>query len=43
MRILAGIHPPEAIRKVLDCLGLPSRHLSIARTPSITHGRQISQ
>jgi hypothetical protein len=25
MRILAAIHPPEAIRKILDCLGLPSR------------------
>jgi hypothetical protein len=25
MKILCGIHPPEAIRKILDCLGLPSR------------------
>jgi hypothetical protein len=25
MRILAAIHPPEAIRAILDCLGLPSR------------------
>src|SRR5436309_6983823 len=25
MRILCAIHPPEAIRKILDCLGLPSR------------------
>ena len=25
MRILAAIHPPEAIRKVLGCLGLPSK------------------
>jgi hypothetical protein len=25
MRILAAIHAPEAIRKILDCLGLPSR------------------
>jgi hypothetical protein len=25
MRILAAIHRPEAIRAILDCLGLPSR------------------
>jgi hypothetical protein len=25
MRILGAINPPEAIRKILDCLGLPSR------------------
>jgi len=25
MRILAAIHSPEAIRAILDCLGLPSR------------------
>ncbi len=25
MRILAAIHPPEAIRAILECLGLPSR------------------
>jgi hypothetical protein len=25
MRILCAINPPEAIRKILDCLGLPSR------------------
>ena len=25
MRILCTIHPPEAIRKILDCLGPPSR------------------
>jgi hypothetical protein len=25
MRILCAIHPPDAIRKILDCLGLPSR------------------
>jgi len=25
MRILAAIHPPEAIRKILECLGLTSR------------------
>jgi hypothetical protein len=31
MRILAAIHPPEAIRKILDCRGLPSRPPPIAR------------
>jgi hypothetical protein len=25
MRIIAAIHPPHAIRAILDCLGLPSR------------------
>jgi hypothetical protein len=30
MRILCAIHPPEAIRKILDCLGLPSRPPQIA-------------
>jgi hypothetical protein len=30
MRILAAIHPPDAIRKILDCLGLPSRPPPIA-------------
>jgi len=30
MRILCAIHPPEAIRKILDCLGLPSRPPPIA-------------
>ena len=25
MRILAAMNPPEAIRKILDCLGIPSR------------------
>jgi hypothetical protein len=25
MRILCAINPPEAIRKILDCLGLPTR------------------
>jgi hypothetical protein len=29
-RILAEIHPPEAICKILDCLGLPSRPPPIA-------------
>ena len=31
MRIVAAIHPPEAIREILDCLGLPSRAPPIAR------------
>ena len=30
MRILAAIHSPEAIRAILDCLGLPSRAPPIA-------------
>ena len=30
MRIIAAIHPPPAIRKILDCLGLPSRAPPIA-------------
>jgi len=30
MRILCAIHPPDAIRKILDCLGLPSRPPPIA-------------
>ena len=25
MRILAVIHPPDATRAILECLGLPSR------------------
>ena len=25
MKILAAIHPPDATRKLLECLGLPSR------------------
>jgi hypothetical protein len=30
MRILCAINPPEAIGKILDCLGLPSRPPPIA-------------
>jgi hypothetical protein len=30
MRIVAAIHPPEAIRAILECLGLPSRAPPIA-------------
>jgi len=25
MRVLCAVHPPDAIQKILDCLGLPSR------------------
>jgi len=25
MRILCAIHPPDAIEKILDCLGIPSK------------------
>ena len=31
MRIIAAIHSSEAIKKILDCLGLPSRPPPIAR------------
>jgi hypothetical protein len=31
MRIIAAIHSAEVIRKILDCLGLPSRAPPIAR------------
>jgi hypothetical protein len=31
MRIIAAITPPEAIRKILECLGLPSRPPPLAR------------
>src|SRR5947199_5160646 len=30
LRIVAAIHPPEAIRRILDCLGIPSRAPPIA-------------
>jgi len=30
LRILSAIHPPETTRKILDCLGLPSRPPPIA-------------
>ena len=38
MRVLAAIHPPEATRAILDCLGLPSRSppVSPAEPDSIT-------
>jgi hypothetical protein len=31
MRILCAIHPPEAIRKILECLGLPTRAPPLAQ------------
>lgn len=31
MRFLAAIHPPDATRRILECLGLPSRAPPIAR------------
>ena len=34
MRIVAAIHPPDATRKILNCLGLPSR------TPPVMYWRQ---
>jgi len=30
MKIVAAIHSPNAIQKILDCLGLPSRAPPIA-------------
>jgi hypothetical protein len=30
MRILAAIHPPEATRAILECLGLPARAPPVA-------------
>jgi hypothetical protein len=36
MRILAAIHPPEGIRKILECLGLPSRPPPLASATSAT-------
>jgi hypothetical protein len=34
MRILAAIHPPEAIRAILDCLGIPTRAPPVAAAAS---------
>jgi hypothetical protein len=44
MRILAAIHTPEAIRAILDCLGLPSRSppVSPADPESPTDHAQVS-
>ena len=35
MRILATIHPPETTRKILECLGLPSRAPPVAPAGSM--------
>ena len=38
MRLVAAIHSPEATRKILDCLGLPSRpppHASAVRETAL--------
>jgi hypothetical protein len=35
MRILAAINPPEAIQKILDCLGLPTRPPPIAAASTV--------
>jgi hypothetical protein len=31
MRVLCAVHPPDAIQKILDCLGLPSRPPPVAQ------------
>ena len=31
MKVLCAVHPPDAIRKFLDCLDLPSRPPPIAQ------------
>jgi len=36
LRILAAIHPPEATRKILDWLGLPSRPPPLAAAAADT-------
>jgi hypothetical protein len=36
LRILAAIHPPDATRAILDCLGLPSRAPPLAPARPIT-------
>jgi hypothetical protein len=33
-RIIAAIHPPDTTRKILECLGLPSRAPPVARAAS---------
>jgi len=35
MRIIATIHPPDATRAILTCLGLP------ARAPPLTPARRV--
>jgi hypothetical protein len=39
MRILCAINPPDAIKKILDCLGLPSRPPPISSAVLVTEAR----
>jgi hypothetical protein len=43
MRVLAAIHPPEATRAILECLGLPSRAppVSPAELDSTDHFTEV--
>ncbi len=34
LRILAAVHPPVNTRKILECMGLPSRAAPVARALS---------
>src|SRR5439155_18782541 len=36
-RVIATIHPPEATRKILECLGLPSRPPPITPAHTVPH------
>jgi hypothetical protein len=40
MKVLCAVHPPEAKRRILDCLGLPSRPPPIA--PAMPVSDQLS-
>lgn len=42
MKVLCAVHPPDAIRKILDCLGLPSRPPPIARASPAIDDRYFS-
>jgi hypothetical protein len=42
MRILCAVHPPEAIRKILECLGIPSRPPPIARASGIDDATDLA-
>ena len=42
MRILCAVHPPDAIRKILECLGIPSRPPPLARAPSLDDGMSLA-
>ena len=43
MRILAAIHSAEAIRAILDCLGLPSRAPPVAAADPEREDEPIGQ